>query len=98
MDTAHRGAAPGEPAATECPYLGTGFSPLAGGQLEDPYSFYARAWAAEPVFFSPLFQMWFVKRRMDDRDRLHLLIVDIRHGRRRLRVNRNVQIRSGAFA
>ena len=40
---------------------------MAGDQVEDPYSFYARARASEPVFFSPRFQMWFVTRYDDVR-------------------------------
>ncbi len=43
---------------------------MAGEQVEDPYSFYARARAGEPVFFSPQFQMWFVTRYDDVRSAL----------------------------
>lgn len=40
---------------------------MAGQQLEDPYSFFARARSDEPVFFSSQFQMWFVTRYDDVR-------------------------------
>lgn len=45
--------------------IGAEYSPLTGPQLADPYPFYTRARAAEPVFYSPQFQMWFVTRYDD---------------------------------
>ena len=51
--------------ANEALRLAAEFSPLTGEQVEDPYAFYARARAEEPVFFSPKFQMWFVTRYDD---------------------------------
>lgn len=47
--------------------LGREFSPLQGEQLEDPYPFYARARAEQPVFFSPSLQAWVVTRYDDVR-------------------------------
>lgn len=64
MDTSH-GIGHAPIADSECPHLADEFSPLAGEQVEDPYAFYARARAEEPVFFSPQFQMWFVTRYDD---------------------------------
>jgi cytochrome P450 len=45
--------------------LGATFQPLAGDHLEDPYPFYRRARAEEPVFFHPGFGLWFVTRYED---------------------------------
>jgi len=64
MDATHQ-TGPARTATTECPQLAAQYSPLAGEQVEDPYAFYARARTAEPVFFSPQFQMWFVTRYDD---------------------------------
>lgn len=68
MDTSNQ-VGPARAAAGACPHLADQFSPLAGEQVDDPYSFYALARDAEPVFFSPRFQMWFVTR-YDDIDQI----------------------------
>ena len=47
--------------------IGERFNPLAGSQLEDPYSFYAEARRDEPVFFSEALRMWCVTRYDDAR-------------------------------
>jgi cytochrome P450 len=51
--------------APGCPHrLGEAFEPL-GAHLEDPYPFYREARLAEPVFFHPGFELWFVTRYED---------------------------------
>ena len=41
------------------------YNPLAEDQVQDPFSMYARARGEKPVFFSPMYQMWFVTRYED---------------------------------
>src|SRR5437588_11923059 len=36
------------------------FNPWEGPYVDDPYPFFARARAEEPVFYSPLIDMWIV--------------------------------------
>lgn len=45
--------------------LGEQFMPVAGDHLQDPYPFFRRARREQPVFFSPVFHMWFVTRYED---------------------------------
>lgn len=45
--------------------LGEQFMPVAGEHLQDPYPFFQRARREQPVFFSPVFHMWFVTRYED---------------------------------
>ena len=45
--------------------LGEQFMPVAGEHLQDPYPFFQRARREQPVFFSPVFHMWFVTRYRD---------------------------------
>lgn len=45
--------------------LGDAFNPFHGPQLADPYPFYARLRAEEPVFYSPMLRMWYVTRHDD---------------------------------
>ena len=55
-------------ATGSCPHVGAEFMPLAGNQLTDPYPIYTRARREQPVFYSPLFGMWFVSRYDDIKD------------------------------
>lgn len=48
-----------------CPHLGKEFQPFINPQLDDPYTFYKRARAEEPIFYSPLFDAY-VLTRYDD--------------------------------
>jgi len=47
------------------PALGEQFMPVAGEHLRNPYPFFERARLEQPVFFSPVFHMWFVTRYDD---------------------------------
>lgn len=48
-----------------CPHLGAEFQPFTDPQLNNPYPFYQRARAEEPLFFSPLLN-GYVLTRYDD--------------------------------
>jgi cytochrome P450 len=50
-----------------CPYRGVGrdFAPFGSRYLKDPYAFFARARAHEPVFYSPKIEYWVVSRYGD---------------------------------
>lgn len=48
------------------PSIGASYEPF-GAHLDDPYAFYARARAEEPVFYSSAFQAWAITRYEDVR-------------------------------
>ena len=50
-----------------CPFhnIGAEFNPFSDAHTQNPYTFYARAHAEAPVFFSPMLQCW-VATRYDD--------------------------------
>lgn len=56
-----------EQAMSGCPVtaLGVGFNPFVEPYLGDPYTFFARARAEEPVFYSPEVDHWVVARYED---------------------------------
>jgi cytochrome P450 len=47
-----------------CP-IAREYNPLAAEQVQNPFEMYARARKECPVFFSPMYQMWFVTRHED---------------------------------
>jgi cytochrome P450 len=53
--------------AGACPHMGIGqeFQPFSAAHLSNPYAFYARARREEPVFFSPMLNMWVITRYDD---------------------------------
>jgi len=55
------------PRAAQCPVTGIGreFDPFVDPYLSDPYAFWIRARAAEPVFYSPELNYWVVTRYED---------------------------------
>jgi len=55
------------PRAAQCPVTGIGreFDPFVDPYLSDPYAFWIRARAAEPVFYSPELDYWVVTRYAD---------------------------------
>ncbi|MFB2771044.1 cytochrome P450 [Pelatocladus sp. BLCC-F211] len=48
-----------------CPHVGQEFQPFVSPQLEDPYSFFKRARAEEPLFYSPMLNGYVVTRYED---------------------------------
>lgn len=53
--------------AAACPHssLAQAFNPWEGSYVDDPYPFFARARAEEPIFYSPDVDMWVISRYHD---------------------------------
>jgi cytochrome P450 len=60
-----------------CPFhsVGADFNPFSEAHNQNPYAFYARAQAEEPVFFSPMLQCWVVTRYDD----IGMILRDMQH-------------------